>query len=123
MAGASEILIVDDNIELCAALSDVLNECGLTADVAHDGAEALELASQNSYKLALLDFWMPGIDGVELFARLRASRLNLAGIMITAFLTREAETGAISSGILRIFSKPVDLTVLLSAIQEILSST
>jgi DNA-binding response OmpR family regulator len=121
MPQTGNVLIVDDDEDTCAVYRDVLNEFGIQADVARDGTEAEELMNSNSYHLALLDFRMPGLSGVEVFTRLRTLRDGIAGIMIAAFLTDDAEASAHAAGISQIFSKPVDFAALLPLIQEIVS--
>jgi CheY-like chemotaxis protein len=54
-------------------MSDVFLELGYTVDVAYDSPAALELGRMNQYRLALLDYKMPGMDGLELCRRLRAT--------------------------------------------------
>ncbi len=66
------ILIVDDEPLACGMLARLLSAYGHQVDTAQDGATALELVEQNSYGLAVIDYNMPGMNGVELFRRLRA---------------------------------------------------
>ena len=58
---AASILVVDDEVDTCSNLSDILTDLGYHVDVAHDGPSALELARKNPYDIALLDLRMPGI--------------------------------------------------------------
>ena len=59
------ILVVDDEVDTCANLSDIFAELGFQVDVAHDGFSALEFAKRKHYDVALLDLKMPGMDGLE----------------------------------------------------------
>ena len=61
---ATNILVVDDDQDTCASLSDILLDLGYTVDTANDGLAALELSQRNLYRLALLDYKMPGMDGL-----------------------------------------------------------
>ncbi len=61
------ILIVDDNRDACTVAARLLRSYGYEADVAYDGESALKLADQNFYALAIIDYQMPGMNGVELF--------------------------------------------------------
>jgi DNA-binding NtrC family response regulator len=116
----SDILIVDDDEDTCLVLSDVLTDCGYRVEIALNGDAALAMAERKSFRLAVLDFWMPGTTGTELFPRLRQLRNGMAGIMITAFLTAEGEASAQAAGIQEILPKPLDVLQLLTFIQELL---
>ena len=54
------ILLVDDDVDACRNVSDILGDLGYTVDVAHDGPSALEMAEGRTYDVALLDLRMPG---------------------------------------------------------------
>jgi len=71
---ASIILIVDDNPNNLAVLSDFLDESGFEVRVARDGESALEKVNYAPPDLILLDVMMPGIDGFETCRQLKANR-------------------------------------------------
>jgi CheY-like chemotaxis protein len=81
----SSVLVVDDDRDTCASMSDIIADLGYLADVAHDGPAALELLKQQSYGLALLDYKMPGMSGVELYRHMKRDGAKTVGILITAF--------------------------------------
>src|SRR5262249_41613915 len=62
-AGA-RVLVVDDDVDTCRNLSDILADLGYQVDTAHDGPQALELVRRRPYDVALLDLRMPGMDGL-----------------------------------------------------------
>tara|TARA_B100000700_G_scaffold289465_1_gene346799 strand:+ start:857 stop:1642 length:786 start_codon:yes stop_codon:yes gene_type:complete len=66
------ILVVDDEADLLDALARGLRREGYAVDTATDGDEALAKASWTPYDLVCLDLTMPGIDGLEVCARLRS---------------------------------------------------
>ncbi|HEX7833158.1 MAG TPA: response regulator [Thermoanaerobaculia bacterium] len=65
------VLIVDDDPEVRAMLSRVLQQEALTVDMAHDGEVALELLRDHHYAVVLLDLMMPGIDGFDVLDAIR----------------------------------------------------
>jgi CheY-like chemotaxis protein len=70
----TNILLVDDDKDTCASMSDIVLDIGYTVDMAYDGPGALELSGRHQYRLALLDYNMPGMDGLELCRRLKNSQ-------------------------------------------------
>ena len=65
----TNILLVDDDKDTCASMSDIFLDVGYTVDMAYDGPGALELSGRHQYRLALLDYNMPGMYGLELCRR------------------------------------------------------
>jgi DNA-binding NtrC family response regulator len=112
------ILIVDDEPDSCDTLSRSLRCRGYRVDVAYDGPTALRLAEQNDYGLAVIDYHMPGMNGVDLFRHLREKRPNMTGIFLTGYTTIDVVYPAIREGILRILPKPVDFAELDPIIDE-----
>ena len=119
---ATNILLVDDDKDTCASMSDILMDLGYTVDTAHDGPGALELSERHQYRLALLDYNMPGMDGVELCRRLKNSQRSVVVALITAF-SSIAETGAATeAGVRRCLLKPVNFSVLMPFVEEAVGS-
>ncbi len=70
---SSQVLIADDDPIVCRLLRDSLKESGFVPHVVHNGHEALRLLeTEQGPRLALLDWMMPGLDGLEVCRRLRA---------------------------------------------------
>jgi DNA-binding response OmpR family regulator len=115
------ILVVDDEPDTCANLSDILAEQGYQVDVAHDGLAALELVKKNAYDVALLDLKMPGIDGSELYRRIRTISADTVAIVVTAYASSATATSVLGAGAWKILSKPVNLPQLLGFVGQALS--
>jgi two-component system, NtrC family, response regulator HydG len=116
---ASAILIVDDEQDTCASLSDIISDLGYQVGVAYDGPTALELSRRQPYRLALLDYKMPGMDGVELYGHLKQVRADTVGVLVTAFAADGTLRAAAEAGIRRVLPKPVDFGRLLPLIEEV----
>jgi CheY-like chemotaxis protein len=113
------LLVVDDDRGNCAIVSKLLADQGYDVDVANDGLRALELIENNPYALAVLDFQMPGMDGVELYRRICERRPEMVGVFLTAYTTLDTVYPAISAGVRKILPKPVNREELLPLIEEI----
>jgi CheY-like chemotaxis protein len=112
------LLVVDDEVDTCRNLSDILTDLGYQVDVAHDGPSALELVRRNAYDVALLDLRMPGMDGLELFHRIRQLRAGTVGIIVTAYAGTDTTERALAAGAWQVLAKPVNFSRLLSLVEE-----
>jgi two-component system CheB/CheR fusion protein len=70
-ASAKRVLIVDDNVDNAASLATLLTFDGHDVHVAHEGDQALKLASKVRPEVALLDIGLPGMNGYDLATRIR----------------------------------------------------
>jgi two-component system, NtrC family, response regulator HydG len=116
---ASAILLVDDDQDTCASLSDIISDLGYRVDVAYDGLAALELSRRHPYGLAVLDYKMPGMDGVELYRHIKRLRADTVGVLVTAFAADDTTHSAAGAGIRRVLPKPVDFGHLIPLIEEV----
>ena len=112
------ILIVDDEVDTCANLSDIFTDLGFEVGIAHDGVIALELIRQRHYDVALLDLKMPGMDGLELYRRIKKLRAGTVAFIVTAYASDATAQVALSAGAWRVLSKPVDSGILLRLVEE-----
>lgn len=115
----TSILVVDDDEDAGRNLADILIDLGYRVGVATDGFSALEMARKASYEIALLDFKMPGMDGLTLAHRLKELSASMVVILTTAYANRETLAAAPSHGIWRVFSKPLDLQHLIPSLVEV----
>jgi DNA-binding NtrC family response regulator len=115
---AASILVVDDDVDTCRNLSDILTDLGYQVDTAHDGPSALRLARSRPYDLALLDLKMPGMDGLTLYRELRKVRAATVAIIVTAYASKATADEALAAGAWRVLPKPVDFPRLLGLVEE-----
>jgi DNA-binding NtrC family response regulator len=105
----AQILIVDDDLNTCQALTLVLGKEGHQVLEAHSGKEALEKIRSQEVELAIVDLKMPGMTGLEFFQTMKALRPEVIAIMISAHATVDQAVGAIKSGIYDFITKPFHL--------------
>jgi two-component system response regulator HydG len=112
------ILVVDDDIDTCRNLSDILTDLGYRVDTAHDGPTALELVRRNAYDVALLDYKMPGMDGLTLYREIKRLRAGTVAIVVTAYASGTTAEEALGAGAWQVVPKPVDFPKLLGLVDE-----
>ena len=118
----NRLLIVDDDEDTCSNLSDILTDFGYSVDVAYRGQDGLDLLKQYPYRLALLDYKLPLMTGVELFGRMRLLCHGIEGVLVTAFATAQTTNEASAAGMQQVVDKPVDVPRLVSLIGTFLTA-
>ncbi|MFG5775684.1 response regulator [Comamonas sp. J-3] len=130
LASGERVLIVDDNASAREILCSMVGGFGMRADAADSGEQALQLLhaasrSGSAYGLVLMDWRMPGMDGLEVARRIREEE-NLATtpavLMVTAYGREEVQRRAEALRLQGLLIKPVTESVLFNAILEILQS-
>ena len=114
----TNILLIDDDKDTYASMSDIFLDLGYTVDMAYDGPDALEQSGRHQYRLALVDFKMPGMDGLELCRRLKTSQPSVVVLLITAFSSIATTGAAAEAGVRRSLLKPVNFSVLMPLVEE-----
>ena len=112
------VLVVDDDVDTCHNLSDILTDMGYSVEIAHDGPSALGMVRQRPFDVALLDLKMPGMDGLTLYREIKKLRSGTVAIIVTAYATGETAAQALQAGAWRVLSKPVDLGQLMPLVEE-----
>lgn len=114
------ILVVDDEVDTCCNLSDILTDLGYHVDIANEGLTALEMVRQKPYDVALLDLKMPGMDGLTLYREIKKLRAGTVAIVVTAYAGGDTKAEALAAGAWQVLSKPVDFPKLLGFVDEAL---
>ncbi|MBI4688199.1 MAG: response regulator [Nitrospirae bacterium] len=117
------ILIVDDDAELRANLSEILTGKGYRTEEASSGKEAVERAAAQEFDIVLLDLMMPKMSGMDVLSELRKIKPKTKIIMITAFATVDNAVEAIKKGASDYISKPFKIDELLITIRRALEES
>lgn len=113
-----DILIVEDNKELCGLLCDFLRLENYTVSTAETGEKALSLYEKYGARLVLLDINLPELDGFAVCRKIRQND-NTPIIMLTARTEKEDKLNGILSGADDYIEKPYDIDILLAKIKGI----
>ena len=89
------ILLVEDEVALADALSEILKQNHYEVDVVYRGLEGLDFASSGIYDLILLDIMLPGMDGISILKTLRQKNITTPVILLTA----KSQTSDIITGL------------------------
>jgi CheY-like chemotaxis protein len=114
------ILVVDDEVDTCRNLSDILTDLGYSVDVAHEGLTAIEMVKRKPYDVALLDLKMPGMDGLTLYREIKKLRAGTVAIVVTAYAGGDTKAEALAAGAWQVLSKPIDFPELMSYVDSAL---
>ena len=109
------VLVVDDETNARTALGELLRAEGYAVETAGDGFKALGKMAEFAPDLVLTDLKMPGIDGLELLAKLREpgrQEADVCVIVMTAFGAVETAVSAMKEGAADYLTKPLNLTEL-----------
>ena len=112
------ILVVDDEEAIRLLYKEELSEAGYAVELAADAAEALRLVQQSRPDLMTIDIRMPGMDGIELLARVREIYRDLPIIICTAYGDFRNDFGTWASD--AFLTKSADLSELKEKIRELL---
>lgn len=118
------ILVVDDEPDIRELLGEILQEEGYEVGVAADADAARQVLIQHRPDLALLDIWMPGVDGITLLKEWREDEtLGFPVIMMSGHGTIETAVEATRHGAYDYIEKPLSLARLLATVRGALGSS
>jgi DNA-binding response OmpR family regulator len=123
VAALMKILVVEDDRKLAQFVQRVLAEAGLTADICADGAQALAQVAVETYDAVLLDWTLPGMDGLELCREVRRRGLSTPVMMISARERVEQRVLALESGADDYLVKPFKMAELVARVRALLRRT
>jgi DNA-binding response OmpR family regulator len=104
----SNILIVDDDIELCQLLKKCVEKENISADLAHTGTNGLDLALRGNYHLIVLDVMLPEADGFQVLEKIREMSA-VPVLMLTAKTASTDKVNGLRSGADDYLTKPFDV--------------
>ncbi|MBX7221419.1 MAG: sigma-54 dependent transcriptional regulator [Blastocatellia bacterium] len=112
------ILVVDDEQGIRQSLRGVLEDEGFYVETVESGEDCLRILERQKFSCVLLDIWLPGMDGMSLLERIRATYPGLAVVMISGHGTIEMAVRATRLGAVDFIEKPLHIEKTLSAIRH-----
>ncbi|MFW5846317.1 MAG: sigma-54-dependent transcriptional regulator, partial [Planctomycetota bacterium] len=114
-----QVLVVDDEVNLCETLRVVLARDGHSVQVAHDVASAGDLlAADPTIQVVLTDLRMSGADGLELLQRCRSEHPTVSVVVMTAYAAWDTAVEAMRRGAWNFVTKPFDNKALRAVIRR-----
>ena len=114
-----KILIIEDEVKLAKSIQAGLRDEGYTVELAHDGMSGLHAATHQGHDLIVLDWLLPGLDGLAVLAALRQSR-QMPVLMLTARAEVEHRVQGLRGGADDYLVKPFAFSELLARIEALL---
>lgn len=117
-AEPASVLIVDDDADTRQNLADILGDLGYRIETAPDGPSALDVIARRPFDIALLDFKMPGMNGLEVYRAIKKQRPETVAIVVSAYTDPVTRKEALDLGVTEVLAKPVDFRHLLGLVER-----
>ncbi|RPI79471.1 MAG: sigma-54-dependent Fis family transcriptional regulator [Desulfobacteraceae bacterium] len=117
-----QILIVDDEKEMCLSLAEILSANGFQALYTVDPLEVLSTLNTHKIDLIIMDMKMPKLKGIDLLKNVKAADPLIPIIMITGYPSIENAVNSMKYGALNFYIKPLKIKELLNEIQQLAKS-
>ncbi|AKA69486.1 MULTISPECIES: response regulator transcription factor [Clostridium] len=117
----NNVLIIDDDKELCTLMKKCVEQENLSAIIAHGGVEGLRLVDENksSCSLVILDVMMPDIDGFQVLKKIRETN-NIPVLMLTAKSDEEDKVSGLRLGADDYLTKPFSINELMARVNSLI---
>jgi two-component system NtrC family sensor kinase len=117
MTSSRRVLIIDDNVALAENIAEILEMDGHATEVALSAEEALPKAQRSEPDVVVADYRLPGLTGAAFIKQFKLGRLNVVGVIISAYTDdgtmREAREAGAS-----FMAKPLDFSLLSRMVRE-----
>ena len=114
-----KLLVVEDEMQLADALSEILKRNMYSVDVAYDGNEGLDNALTGLYDGIILDIMLPGMNGIDILRTLRSAKVNTPVLLLTARSEIEDKINGLDCGADDYLTKPFITGELLARVRAL----
>ena len=115
---SEKVLLVDDEKEFLEIMSERMEARGMKVTTAETAAQALSIIEKESFDAIVMDFQMPGMDGMEALKLIKGKKPELQIILLTGFATVEKTVEAMKVGATDFLEKPADIEALAEKIKK-----
>ena len=112
------LLIVDDDEKFLSTIAERLGLKDFDVTTATEGKQAIKAAKKGAFDVAILDFKMPGMDGMELLKILKKKHKFLEVVMLTAYASLDSAVEATKLGAFGYLEKPYNFEKLLDVLKD-----
>lgn len=116
------VLLVDDNLEGGFTLKELLELKGFEVEYVENGYLALNKFKENNFDLVIMDIVMPGIDGIEIFKKMKEIKKDIKVIFLSAFIDEKRKEELKRLEIRDFLEKPFNFQELLFKIEGLIFS-
>jgi CheY-like chemotaxis protein len=113
------ILIVEDDVDFAEGLAEILRRRGYKIGLVNSGEEALIKFQHEDFDVALLDFKLPGINGIEVFQEFLKFKPEIKVLLVTGFNTEQILDQIVGSNCWSLLKKPFDKKNILDMLERI----
>ncbi len=118
----SRILLIEDDRNMAIGLEFNLKKEGFEVIICPDGEAGLAAIAQKEFDLIVLDWMLPGVDGLEVLRTLRKSNVSVPVLLLTARDSKEDVVEGLDSGADDYLTKPFDLNIFMARIRSLIRS-
>ena len=118
----ASIILVDDEQDFVETLAKRLNRRGYDVEYAFNGEHALEILKNRTFDVAIIDFKMPGMNGLETLIEIKKMDPSVQVIFLTGHASTETGEAGIRKGAFDYMTKPVEFPELISKITAALEN-
>ncbi len=115
---SEKVLLVDDEEDFLEAMASRMEARGMTVQTCKSAEEALQKIKAETFDAVILDFMMPGMDGMQALREIKAKRPEAQIILLTGHATIEKSVEAMKLGAADFLEKPADIKALEKKIKE-----
>ena len=115
---SEKVLLVDDEEDFLEVMAERMQARGIEVSTSSSAEEALRMIENEPFDAIILDFMMPGMDGIETLKVIKAKKPELQIILLTGHATVQKGVEAMKLGALDFIEKPADLEILTEKIKK-----